>query len=79
MTATSQPAAVRHLCQKKLADRWGLSERTLERYRLQGLGPVFLKINGRVLYRLEDVEAFEAERLHASTSALIPTGPRTSP
>jgi len=32
-----------------------------------GRGPRFLKIGGRVVYRLSDVEAFEAANLHANT------------
>ncbi len=51
---------VRHLNQSELADRWNLSPRTLERWRWLGEGPRFLKLGGRVLYRLEDVEAFES-------------------
>lgn len=54
---------VRHLNQIELADRWHVSPRTLERWRCFGGGPPFLKINGRILYRLEDIEAFEAAQL----------------
>ena len=53
--------------QRDLAQRWSLSERTLERWRWLGQGPPFLKIGGRVLYRLEDIEAFEAEQVRQST------------
>lgn len=48
-----------HLGQKELAERWRMSEATLERWRSDRIGPVFLKIRGRVLYRLIDIEAFE--------------------
>lgn len=41
-----------HINQKQLADRWELSERTLERWRAIGRGPLFLKIGGRVVYWL---------------------------
>jgi hypothetical protein len=58
----------RHLGQKELARRWNLSHRTLERWRSHGDGPPFLKLNGRCLYRIEDIEAFEQARLKASTS-----------
>ena len=51
---------VRHLHQVELADRWNISPRTLERWRWTGEGPAFIKLGGRVVYRLEDVEAFEA-------------------
>lgn len=51
------------LNQKELARRWGISHRTLERWRYIGQGPAFLKLGGRVLYRLPDVEAFEQSQL----------------
>ena len=57
-----------HLTQRDLAHRWRVSEASLERWRSQGKGPVFVRLPGRVLYRLEDVEAFEQESLRASTS-----------
>ena len=57
----------RHLNQAQLAERWSLSPRTLEQWRWQGKGPRYLKIGGRVVYRLKDVEAFEAASLHANT------------
>ena len=53
---------VRHLTQHELAQRWRISPRTLERWRWLQEGPQFLKIGGRVVYRLEDVEAYEAEK-----------------
>lgn len=52
-----------HLSQKELAERWRMSEATLERWRSDRIGPVFLKIRGRVLYRLIDIEAFEVASL----------------
>ena len=51
------------LNQKELARRWGISHRTLERWRYNGQGPTFLKLGGRVLYRLADIEAFEQSQL----------------
>jgi hypothetical protein len=49
-----------HLRQQDLADRWQLSPRTLERWRWLGLGPAYIKVGGRVVYRLEDILAYEA-------------------
>jgi predicted site-specific integrase-resolvase len=60
--------SIKHLNQRQLADRWDFSEATLERWRTEGIGPVFLKLQGRVLYRVEDIESFEAESLRKSTS-----------
>lgn len=59
---------VKHLNQRELAERWSISTDSLERWRCEGLGPVFLKLQGRVLYRVEDVEAFEINSLRKSTS-----------
>ena len=53
-----------HPNQVHLARRWNLSPRTLERWRWLNQGPRYLKIGGRVVYRLEDVEAFENEVAH---------------
>ncbi|PZW38717.1 helix-turn-helix protein [Humitalea rosea] len=60
---------LRHLSQQDLAARWRMSVRTLERWRSQHHGPAFLKLGGRVAYRIEDVEAFEAAQLRESTAA----------
>jgi len=58
--------AIRHLSQIELAARWNISHRTLERWRWTGEGPKFIKLGGRVIYRLEDVEAFEVEQIRGS-------------
>ena len=52
----------RHLKQSELADRWNLTERTLEIWRVNGQGPCYLKIGSRVLYRLQDIEDYEQSR-----------------
>ncbi|KRH79018.1 hypothetical protein FERRO_00790 [Ferrovum sp. JA12] len=51
---------IRHLNQKQLAERWQVSEASLERWRSEKLGPDYLKLHGRVLYRQQDIEAFES-------------------
>ena len=48
-----------HLNQKQLAVRWQVAEATLERWRSDRVGPDYLKICGRVMYRLVDIESFE--------------------
>ncbi|MFH5926910.1 helix-turn-helix transcriptional regulator [Roseomonas xinghualingensis] len=58
----SDRTIIRHIGQHELAQRWCISPRTLERWRWIGEGPAFLKIGARVAYRLEDVEAYEAEQ-----------------
>jgi predicted site-specific integrase-resolvase len=59
---------VTHLNQADLAARLNISPRTLERWRWTKKGPAFLKIGGRVVYRLEDVETFEQARRCESTA-----------
>ena len=46
----------------------GLSGRTLEKHRCTGTGPVFRKLGGRVVYAIDDLEAWAAERARNSTS-----------
>jgi hypothetical protein len=44
-----------------------------------GEGPRFLKVGKRVVYPVCEIEAFESERLHASTRDPISSGPRRLP
>jgi hypothetical protein len=60
---------VKHLNQIELSRRWNISERTLERWRWLKAGPSFIKIGGRVVYTLDDVEAFEAARRREPASS----------
>jgi predicted site-specific integrase-resolvase len=57
---------IKHLRQIELADRWKISPRTLERWRWIGAGPPYLKIGGRVLYRIEDIERYEHQQRRPS-------------
>ena len=63
---------LRHFNQVQLARRWSLSPRTLERWRWLKQGPDYLKIGGRSVYRLEDVEAFETDKLQRPTATTSP-------
>ncbi|WP_247422778.1 helix-turn-helix transcriptional regulator [Ralstonia pseudosolanacearum] len=56
------------LSPRQLASRWGLSEKTLERWRMLGTGPMFLKLGARVLYRMDEIEAHEQRRTRSSTA-----------
>ncbi|MEO9468747.1 helix-turn-helix domain-containing protein [Parasphingorhabdus sp.] len=47
--------------QAELAERWRISQKTLERWRYEGKKPSFVKIHGRVLYRSDDILEFEKE------------------
>jgi len=46
------------LTQREAARLLRLSERTLERYRVSGLGPRYVKAGRRCLYRVEDLETW---------------------
>lgn len=61
--------ALKHLNQIDLARRWRVSPRTLERWRWLKQGPAYLKVGNHVVYRIEDVEAYEAERRRLSAAA----------
>ena len=67
-----------YLTQSEAARRYKLSERTLERWRLTGEGPPFVRVGpGRVLYRLADCEAWLAESTHRDRAAeLVRQQPR---
>lgn len=68
-------AKVRHLTQRELADRWNKSEATIERYRSDGVGPVYLKIGGKVMYRVEDIEQFELACLFSRPAEAVHVDP----
>ena len=46
----------------------GLSPRTLEKLRVQGGGPTYAKFGRRVVYAVEDLDRWAAERRRGSTS-----------
>lgn len=53
---------------REAADFLGLSNRTLDRYRVTGEGPVFHKFGSRIRYALADLQAWAAARRARSTS-----------
>lgn len=59
------------MTQKELADRWTISHRTLERWRWAGEGPVYMKLGGRVVYRVSDIEAFEKAVIQSTAEQQI--------
>lgn len=69
---------IKHLNQIELSRRWSLSPRTLERWRWLKFGPDYLKLGGRVVYRVEDVEAFEKTQLRAPKVAFPAPKARTN-
>ena len=55
------------LDENELAIRWGLSVKTLRRWRQEQLGPVFCKLGARVTYLIPEIEAFERRVSRHST------------
>ena len=59
-----QPRPAQLLNPVELSRRWQLSPNTLARWRWLRQNVGWVRIGGKVLYRLEDVEAFERDNLH---------------
>ena len=54
--------------EKKTAKRIGISHRTVQDMRYKGGGPPFYKIGGRVLYAVDEVDAWLLTKRRVSTS-----------
>lgn len=52
---------------KDAAARLGLSVSTLNKWRVYGTGPAFVKLGASVFYREEDLAAFVAARTRTTT------------
>jgi hypothetical protein len=61
-----------YLNQAEAADFLRLSERTLERWRVEGHGPRFRRFGRRIVYAQGDLEAWANGRCFQSTSATEP-------
>ena len=59
------------LTQERLSERIDVSERTLERWRVEGSGPAFVKAGRKVLYRTVDVDDWLAASRRKSTSEQV--------
>jgi predicted site-specific integrase-resolvase len=53
---------------KTAAKRLCVAEGTLANWRIQGKGPRFVRIGGKICYRDEDIDAFIARGVRQSTS-----------
>jgi predicted DNA-binding transcriptional regulator AlpA len=58
----------RFLRTKEAAEFLSLSARTLEKHRTYGTGPAYRKLGGRVVYAVDDLEAWAARGAVTSTS-----------
>ena len=60
-----------NMSEHELAQRWGISPKTLQRWRSEGRGPRYLKLSKRVVYPVEELQKFESHSLYASTSEKV--------
>jgi predicted DNA-binding transcriptional regulator AlpA len=71
MPAQPAPHERRVLSETELAHRWGVSPKTLQRWRTEGRGPKYLKLSKRVTYPLDAIVEYERCALHVSTSERV--------
>ncbi|MCF3947363.1 helix-turn-helix transcriptional regulator [Acidiphilium iwatense] len=73
----------RFLRTKEAAEFLSLSSRTLEKHRTYGTGPAYRKLGGRVVYAIDDLEAWAARGVVTSTSdprgQVLPAKPQALP
>lgn len=68
MHDTLSEITARYLRTHEAARLLGISPRTLEKYRCHGSGPTFRKLGGRVVYAIDDLEAWANHSACRSTS-----------
>ena len=68
MTSNTTGLPPRYLRTPEAARFLGLSDRTLEKHRTYGTGPAYRKLGGRVVYSLEDLQAWADRGTKTSTS-----------
>jgi hypothetical protein len=67
----SEISNLNYLHQDELAARWRLSERTLEGWRSRKTGPSYIKLGGKVVYAMQDIEAYERRRRAETHSSVL--------
>lgn len=68
MYAAALDLPSRYLRTPDAAHFLGLSSRTLEKHRTYGTGPTYRKLGGRIVYAIDDLEAWAAIGQRTSTS-----------
>jgi len=68
MPDSSYQLPPRYLRTPEAARFLGLSGRTLEKHRTFGTGPIYRKLGGRIVYALDDLQAWADRGLRQSTS-----------
>lgn len=68
MAEAAAATTPRYLKTPDAAIHLGLSARTLEKHRCFGTGPVFRRLGGRIVYAIDDLDAWAALGTRRSTS-----------
>ncbi|HEV2597748.1 DNA-binding protein [Sphingopyxis sp.] len=68
MVEAAAATTPRYLKTPDAAIHLGLSARTLEKHRCFGTGPVFRRLGGRIVYAIDDLDAWAALGTRRSTS-----------
>lgn len=68
MSANAAQLPPRYLRTPEAARFLGLSGRTMEKHRTYGTGPAYRKLGGRVVYSIEDLQAWADRGTVTSTS-----------
>ena len=68
MTAATAGIPPRYLRTPEAARLLSLSARTLEKHRTYGTGPAYRKLGGRVVYSVDDLQAWAERGVKQSTS-----------
>ncbi len=68
MSATPPAGAPRFVRTQQAAAYLGLSYRTLEKHRTFGTGPAYRKLGGRVVYAIDDLQAWADRGAKISTT-----------
>ncbi len=63
-----------HMDSIQLSRRLNISIKSLSRMRQNGTGPRFLRVGAKVVYRLEDVLAYERSRLYEAVGTPVSVG-----
>lgn len=78
ITLDNTGESMTYLTPEQLSERWGntVVPRTLANWRCLAKGPRYMKAGGKVVYPLDEIEAWEKGRLAGSTSEYTSTGKR---
>lgn len=58
-----------HYTEKDLAERWNVSVKAIQKWRQDGEGPEYIKLNKAVRYPFQGILKYERDHLKQSTAA----------